>query len=98
MLVYFQVVYNMALLDMHSGIGIHCLLCVCITIVGLTVFKRSMTVSTAGVNPGIVPNSYSNIRSRSSWSPVVRIQPTMKCTAGLNSIIFIVTIRTFRAY
>ena len=88
MLVYFQVVYNMALLE------IHCLLCVCITIVGLTVFKRSMTVSTAGVNPGIVPNSYSNIRSRSSWSPVVRTQPTIKCTAGLNSIKFTVTIRT----
>ena len=39
-------------------------------IVDLTVFKDSMTTSTAGVNPESAPNSDSSMRSRSSWSPV----------------------------
>ena len=39
-------------------------------IINLTVFKNSMTASTAGVIPGSAPNSDSSMRSRSSWSPV----------------------------
>ena len=35
-----------------------------------TVFKNSMTTSTAGEKPESAPNSDSSMRSRSSWSPV----------------------------
>ena len=42
-------------------------------IVDLTVVRKSMTASTAGVNPGSAPNSDSNMRSLSSWLPETRI-------------------------
>ena len=43
-------------------------------IVDLTVIMKSVTVSKAGLNLGSVLNSDSNMRSRSSWSPVVEGQ------------------------
>lgn len=59
-------------------------------IVDLTVVRKFMTASSAGVNSGSAPNSDSNMRSRSSWLPATRIYSFIKCTAGQW---FMVTIR-----
>ena len=54
-------------------------------IIDLTVVKNS--TSKAGVNPGSVPNSDSSMRSRSSWSPVLK---NVKCNRVLNSGILVI--------